>query len=643
MSSGTALRSEGATVLVPPWAGQGTVATGADEGWAAYADASFRGGEGVWAAMLADPGGGVERIKFSGGRCAGSHEAETLAVLLAADLLRSRGVRGTVFSDAMGVVQRAGTLLSGREEVLAVLWVPREHNQMAHLLAEHGAAGWNAVKSAGRRMVIPASAMVPQPGGVPGTAFSAGGSATGLNFAVAPAKLSTAISAILRSAGMPVDMDEIRRKAVAAWPALAAKKEIDFMNALASRLGDGALLMLRDGRIAVQADGLPVIDRQEALLHINLRIAETARPGTAKKKKRADDLTLGGRSALAQMIRQEMAKCGGILPLGPLLERMTTDSPSAAIFFEKPRNIHAALGGMGELAASGSFLAVAGGKSVALLLGGVTAGPKEVAAFCGSARLEVGRLPKRPVRPVAWVSRNFRRADHLTSGGLEGSVLLLPVGGHAGARQRVLVPKDAFDGFVARHGLDEVLRARQAEAQAEALRRMEEKAAEARRLADVLSDAGADRASLGLRSPVGGPGLPGDAAMRLLSLAEAWSLLGLDPADGRRAAELGLVDLVRLGGREYVGTAKAGRVLEDRETALAPVLDGMQVAPWEAAAILGVARSVIHRLQERGRLKVVGYGSSRRAQWPLFRRGDVAALRNRLPALLRDLAAAAGR
>lgn len=642
MSSGTAWRSKGASVLVPSWVGRGTVATGADEGWAAYADASFRGGEGVWAAMLADPGGGVERIKFSGGRCAGSHEAETLAVLLAADLLRSRGVRGTVFSDALGVVQRAGSLLSGREEVLAVLWVPRERNQLAHLLAEHGAAGWNAVKSAGSRMVIPASAVVPQSGGVSGTAFPAGGSATGRNFAVAPAKLSTAISAILRSAGMPVHVDEIRRKAVAAWPALAAKKEIDFMNALASRLGDGALLMLRDGRIAVQADGLPVIDRQEALLHINLRIAETVRPGKAKKK-RVDDLTLGGRSALAQMLRQEMAKCGGILPLGPLLERMTTDSPSAAIFFEKPRNIHAALSGMGELAASGSFLAVAGGKSVALLRGGVTAGPEEVAAFCGSARLEVGRLPKRPVLPVAWVSRNFRRVDHLTSGGLEGSVLLLPVGGHAGAGQRVLVPKDAFDGFVARHGLDEVLRARQAEAQAEALRHMEEKAAEARRLADVISGAGADRASLGLRSTVGGPGLPGDAAMRLLSLAEAWSLLGLDPADGRRAAELGLVDLVRLGGREYVGTAKAGRVLEDRETALAPVLDGMQVAPWEAAAILGVARSVIRRLQERGRLKVVGYGSSRRAEWPLFRRGDVVALRNRLPALLRDLAAAAGR
>ncbi len=583
-------------------------------GWTAFADASFSRSEGTWAVVVLNPSGEVERAVFFGGRCAGSHEAETKGLLAAVAALDELGVRGTVYCDALGVVEASGRILGLLADNHTILWVPREQNQAAHLLAGHGMTGWREVKNLHSRKLILSenrSVVVPFPETVRLAERP-------------PAKIGAAIIQLLKNGASSLTPDSLHRSLVEAWPDFRSKNPSDVLNALGAKLQTNDLRMLDDGRLVLDAAGLPALDQGSAWEFVQKRMGFSL-------KQKPHQILNEHRSILSRMVASGWAD-SGIIRLGPLLERMAADSPSAATFFEKPGNVLQGVRADRQISSGIACLAVTGGRPIALLPVKSKTTADDIKWLLGECGFDGVKNPRGPVFPAPWLARNLVRIDRFLSGKPvpSGALVLLAEMGDA---KKVLVPRGDLADLAARYGFAGVLAAQEVAATAAQERQTAQKDATTR----VLESSGAIRADLGL----GKMRLPGPAqgsSEKLLTVSEAWALLGLEPAQGRRAAEMGLIDLVRVGGREFVGTQKVTEVFENREEMLALVLAEELLSPWEAGVLLGVSKSFIVWLEERRYLKAVGHGSSRRADWSLYRRGSVLGLKPQLRELLREAA-----
>lgn len=632
------LRMRGGGFLLSSGAERGFASPRGEESWRAFADAAFRDGEGTWAAVLLAPDGVVAGTAFSGGRCSTSEDAEIRAVLLAVDLLRSRGVQGVVFSDAQGAVRKGARLLGEEERRYPMLWVPRERNQAAHLLAAYGAAGWHALKADSSQSLVAVDGLRDGRALGPGQRLSA----SGLGM---PTKMSVAIREILRAAGQPVAIDDLHAKVAAQWPPLAARGQGAVLSALAHKVEDGSLHLLADGRVVLDATTLPGLQRYEAGSVVRERLrkiqpsAKKARTEAARSEKRLAQERerqlqaeqSRGRSRFLKLVREAWSEDRNILFLDPILDQIGKEAPSAAQFLGQWNTA------LGQLrSAEGKItVVVADGRAAAVFRDDASATPAEVSALLLRCGLGAVKPPRRAVRLPSWIDRHFKRVDTLAPAPESGALLLART--TAQSELRALVPRDDFDGFLERHHLREQVQAEAEERRLARLAQDERRAASETMCGALESAAGPGRSDLGL-PPLRCEGLPHARAAKLLTLREAWTLLGLEPDLGRRAAARGLIDLVRVGRHEFVGTTKAWEVLSRRDELLAPVLEEMLVAPWEAAAILGVTRRSVAFMEQRGYLAVRSYAESRRASWPLYTRGDVLRLKASLTDHLREAA-----
>lgn|GEM_PF-5683329 len=521
--------------------------------------------------VLCSPDGDAQRFIFDLPNCPSSMEAEWRSAQSAAGHLEARAApRGVIFCDCSGVLSRG-------ELAYPVIWIPRERNRATDALARLGRRAWGAA------LHLPA----PPPPPPARTAVAVRtpnrqiASATPVpagpfrGSADTPAKVSDRVIALLVQGGGRSLPDLL-----AGLPEVAEQRVYDAMRSKAQhfRVGPDGLLCLAEIPDAARLEQ----NRQDIT---DLFARRWGRPSPAAwppprmptvrevvVAEVEDRLRRAGFCRLDQVV-------AGVRPVD--LRETAVTARGALRWFRHQYSVV-------EVSEGGRLLLLPRSGSRPLEPECLLAIWCEL--FPGAPAPDIRR--QRPASPLKWLKRRVRGLPP-SSCVVDGSAL--PVA-------------SAQNGRAGREDAIASLRA-------------------------LCARQGARRRDLGLHPPA--PTVPRylENAVPgcddcLVGVSDPWSLLGLDPPEGRAAAAQGLLHLRRVGRREFVLSQDIGRILQDR-TSLTAVLAERLISSLEASTLLGLNLASVRFLKEHGHLRSAGIAGSRYVTWDFFRRGDVEALQGR--------------